>query len=261
MLNIDTFIKLGDKEHNTCKDYILYGENPIPYIVLADGYVSSKYTDVGARLLCFSVQSFIKDINKGFNLINYNNIIDFISYSLKPVLDILMLDQSSLDVNLMVSFIYDDIVYVYTYGSGCIITISESGEKDMYHKIYKNKEYNYLSYKMLHDKMKYDDESLLKYRESWNNSNPLELNNSNIFKFPLDLYKCVIVSSDSLITSFFDKSGNSINIKDILKELTSFKDISNDFIKIRVKKMIKDFFYEKKGIYHNDNISIGGFHK
>ena len=58
-MQVDTFSKIG-KTHKICEDYILSGTKPFPYIIISDGCSSSEGTDMGARLLCFLAQQYIR---------------------------------------------------------------------------------------------------------------------------------------------------------------------------------------------------------
>ena len=42
-LNLDTFIEIGD-QHKVCEDYIIMGNDPVPFIVLSDGCSKARVT-------------------------------------------------------------------------------------------------------------------------------------------------------------------------------------------------------------------------
>lgn len=266
-ISTDTFLKVG-KQHPVCEDYILAGEQPLPYVILADGCSSSKHTDVGARLLCHSVK-FLLELNLvSKRLPEYDGIADFAIHNAKPATDLLHLDPSCLDATLITAFVYENTVHVYMYGDGNIIAVDRTSKNvSLYQASYGRNAPNYISYRA-------DEQRRELYKSLQGNERKvvvksilngelvaeLELTRPySTFEFPLDMYECVLVTSDGIET-FLDQAnpGSSIPMQRIAQELTAFKNPHGEFIKRRLKRMTQMF--EERSIYHFDDLSIGGFH-
>ncbi len=58
MINIDTFLKIGD-QHKICEDYIIQGTDQVPLLILSDGCSSSDNTEMGARILCYLAKQYL----------------------------------------------------------------------------------------------------------------------------------------------------------------------------------------------------------
>jgi hypothetical protein len=259
-MNIDTFLKIG-KQHTICEDYIIAGENPFPYIILADGCSLSEHTDLGARLLCHSVK-FLLQNNPIDYLPRYETIADFAIHNVKYIADLLYTDPCCLDATLIVSFLHENCIYVYMYGDGNIITISHKNVVANYKISYKANAPDYLSYRVnkyreqLYKNLKDNERQVIKYSSVL--PEPLNLQDyGGMFTFPLDTYKCVLIASDGIDTFFHPENG-SLPTKEILDQLVAFKNPNGEFVKRRLKRMVKQ--YESNRIYHYDDISIGGFH-
>lgn len=257
-MSIDTFLRVG-KQHTICEDYIIAGENPRPYVVLADGCSSSKHTDLGARLLCHSVKFFL-ETNPVDYLPRYNTMADFTIHNVKSIIDLLRMPLSCLDSTLLVSFLHNYAVYVYMYGDGNIITVSNNNEISLYKASYGLNAPDYLSYRIdqnreqLYKNLKGNERKILKYKLNWDQ--PLEINPYSLFTFPLTEYKCILIASDGV--EFLHPETGLLDQKEILKQLVAFKNPNGEFVKRRMKRMVKQYEFDK--IYHYDDISIGGFH-
>lgn len=259
-MSVDTFLRIG-KQHAMCEDYIISGEDPCPYVILADGCSSSKHTDLGARLLCWSTKFFLETNPVGY-LPHESAIADFTIHNVKSIIDLLHMDSSCLDTTLMVSFLYNCAIYVYAYGDGNIITISNDDEVSWYKISYGLNAPDYLSYhidahrKQLFENLQGNERKVIKYKLSWDE--PLKLHNYyRFFIFPLTDYKSILIASDGIETFLHPETG-PIDNKEILRQLVAFKNTNGEFVKRRMKRMVKN--YEKSGVQHYDDISIGGFH-
>ena len=71
MLQIDSYFTNG-KVNKVCQDYVIHGETPVPYVILCDGCSSSKFTDVGARILAHSAKEAL-NVLKPFEVLHTNN--------------------------------------------------------------------------------------------------------------------------------------------------------------------------------------------
>jgi hypothetical protein len=58
MIQTDIFRRIG-ATHAVCEDYIIEGNKPFPFIILADGCSTAKNTDMGARILCHLAKQYV----------------------------------------------------------------------------------------------------------------------------------------------------------------------------------------------------------
>ena len=59
MISTDIFLEIG-AQHKICEDYIVHGDDPVPYIILADGCSTADDTEMGARILCHLAKQYIR---------------------------------------------------------------------------------------------------------------------------------------------------------------------------------------------------------
>ena len=121
-MQIDTFLTIG-KSHKVCEDYILSGTDPMPYIIISDGCSSSKGTDMGARLLCFLAQQYIKfRATKDFEP-DHKEMGLWIIHNAELVAKQLGLCNHSLDATLIIAYKSYGInnIRVHFYGDGCVL--------------------------------------------------------------------------------------------------------------------------------------------
>jgi len=261
MKSVDHFLRIGTS-HKVCEDYIISNEKPFPYVILSDGCSSSINTDMGARILTHLTKQYLKNEIYMLNiLIKYNNLMaNWIIHESKSITETMGLDKSCLDATLLFLYAIDNSIYVYMYGDGYLITVDLQNKISFYEISYSNNAPYYLSYRL-------DGKRNLLYKESnpiktiITNEVPLacDYNTTFIKELPMNKYKGVFIASDGL-SSFINKDGERHDIEEILKEITSFKNINGEFIKRRMgsKKGVINTFQEM-GITHYDDLSIGGF--
>lgn len=277
MINIDSFLKKG-KQHFICEDYIIHGECPIPYIILSDGCSSSENTDIGSRILCRCALNVLNEkLNFRFpdaelNNPNYWNFGRRIIEKAKDVMDLLKLKKTVLDATLIISYIWNDIVWVLMFGDG-LVTYKFSSSSFIHYKEIKfdiNAPY-YLNYLIDKDRdlayyqnqnkefitiseSSYMDDKLINKSKKYDHSN----SDIFIYGYPIDSLEFLAISSDG-IDSFIDNKGNSLDYKEsIIKDFTSFKNTNGKFVKRRLSKAISE--YEKFNFKHLDDISFGCFY-
>lgn len=268
-ISTDTFLRVG-KQHAVCEDYILAGEQPFPYVILADGCSSSVHTDVGARLLCHSVK-FLLELNPASHYLpEYDCIANFAIHNAKPAVDLLHINPSCLDATLIVAFVHENNVHVRMYGDGNIITVKRDNKDiSLYRASYDKNAPDYVSYRAdehrreLYKNLQDNKRRVIKYvfNSTFSKITAYEFGGPyNTFDFMLDEYECVLVASDGIET-FLDQAnpGNGpLLIEQVIRELTAFKNPHGEFVKRRLKRMTQIF--EGQSIYHFDDLSIGGFH-
>jgi len=264
-MQIDTFMTIG-KNHKVCEDYILSGMNPIPYIIISDGCSSSKGTDMGARLLCFLSQQYIRFRASSTNHFepDHDEMGLWIIHNAELVGKQLGLPKNALDATLIIGYQYtEDIIKVHFYGDGCVIHFRPNYGSIEIIEYSKNAPY-YLSYKI-------DDERHNLYH-SMNQQriiktyliepeyveicNPYD-NNKSVFNFGLsEIDSGLLIASDGLASFIKDEEG-VIPFPSFVKNFFAFKTTKGEFLKRRANKEL--ITLAKDGIYNYDDLSIGAF--
>jgi len=277
--SLDYFIKTGKRHtNNICEDYIICEEKPTPHIILSDGCSTAKNTDTGARLIAHIAKKYINEFQKYIESgeIGYELLGKMIITKAKKIAQELGcgLDPSCLNATLSIAILLNNEVRVYVYGDGLIITINDDNELEVTQIEYSGNAPYYLNY--LVDPVenykyskKFKGEKIITYSKF--NIKNFELIRKKIFTkskfapicctFSTEIFPTVIIASDGL-DSFVKKAStievSKIELVDELKSLISFVNYTGEFINREVKRAIRIF--ERKSIFHLDDLAIGGFH-
>ena len=247
MITTDHFLKMG-KDHSICEDYIISGTDPFPYVILADGCSTGVDTDVGARLLCYLAKKYITRLHYtdlGYSVIN----------SAEILVDILGINPMCLHSTLLIACLVDNSIHVYVYGDGDVLAQSKSGSLTVVSVSFTNNAPYYLSY--------WNNEQSKETYKSWNvdkivtnsSTNTSEIwayDTPTMFSFSLDEYESVMIASDGIETFA------NLSVDNVAKDMLDFKSTKNRFVLRRARKVLRE--YEKQGITHYDDLSIGGFY-
>lgn len=271
MIKVDAYFTNGNV-HKTCQDYALYGNDPIPYVIICDGCSSSRYTDVGARLIALSAKKILieminNDIGHEF-FIQVFEVHMLIEMSL--ILKILEIDKECMDSTLIVSFIRYGTIFTFCFGDGQrLINYKSMG----YHLVTISYEGNapyYLSYQM--DVNKGRDKIFKEYAKA----KKFETRNEEIIingvienqktmynefiidKIPIEGIKSYCIMSDGTESFVNRETGDRVDHRQISDLFTCFKNTNGEFIKRRVRRAIDDL--AKENIYNTDDISVAGFY-
>lgn len=271
---IDNFLTIG-KGHEICEDYTIMGDSPTPYLIISDGCSSSKNTDLGARILAhsFKKQFLAVDSLEHLNL-------PFLGLTSLPeakvLISLLNLNDSALDATLLFGYEIPkhNIFAIICFGDGYIFTKNTEGIITIHEISYKQEAPYYLN---IHGYSGYNNR-----KKQWEKDFPDNVRVDKVLKFneqgecienkevkfkekvhSLDTYpimhlnlgkfESIGIASDG-IGSFLDYNGNKIPIYDCVKEILAFKIKKGQFLRRRMKKMLKD--YAKKDIYAYDDISV-----
>ncbi|MCK5606305.1 protein phosphatase 2C domain-containing protein [Candidatus Pacearchaeota archaeon] len=265
-VNSDTFIEIGS-QHKVCEDYILSGDN---YIILADGCSSSKNSEMGARILCYMAQQFLK-----YRHLKLGDEDDFahrmglwVIHNAEMTARHLGIKRSCLDATLVVGIRSVDNIYVFMYGDGYIITQDKFGNIRIRWVEYTKNMPFYLRYMIDEDGLlSYHDEKITKTRlidyENTAHVDRIEVayDQIGIHAFSLDTYKSVSICSDG-VGSFLDpdaepNSNKIIEVRNLIPEMLGFKTTAGTFLQRRMNKFSKTM--KRKGIEHFDDLSMGTF--
>lgn len=278
MLRIDSYFTNG-KVNKVCQDYVIHGETPVPYVILCDGCSSSKFTDVGARILAHSAKEALNVLRPYYSerlrwdtdeeqWDNFGqSAIIFSSQAIKH----LGLPSECLDSTLMVLFHIEslNILRCFIYGDGSIIFIKNNEPDMIYTYSFEGNAPYYLSYRVdterrnLYAKFAENFNSTIKKRKqshlfkefSYANSSGL-YHHYELIDIPLNDYNGALISSDGISSFVNHETTDRLSIENITKEFTSFKNYNGEFIKRRIKRAVEDL--GKQQIYNTDDIGVGG---
>lgn len=253
----DWFLKKGST-HKICQDYIITGNEPIPYVILADGCSSSPDTDIGARLICHYFKNLLNEeyinINYGYKKFITNNILAICMKQIEYQKKILGFESNILDTTLLILYLYNDIVYVDIVGDGGYIVKLIDGSNEFRIINYISNAPYYPSY--LIDKKRNDlyKKIFNKPKRILNEKTDYTDSMDNIYHnwYPIDAINSILIFSDGIL-SFIPE----IESTEIMENILAFKSLKGQFIQRKMNRYIKNL--EKEGITHYDDISIGGF--
>lgn len=261
-LNIDNFLEIG-ASHKICEDYIISGDDPVPYIILSDGCSTANNSEMGSRILCHLAKQYLKYRQDDLDNIDYWKLGTWVIHNAELIARQLGLSSSCLTATLTVAYYIDNQIRIMMYGDGSIITVDTDGTIHVTSVEYKNNSPYYLVY--LIDQGRGD---------MYQKNNPTKYINyihgdtepyivDQLYKTPTDIKIpmefLTLITSDG-IDSFLKKEGNStqyLNSKEIIPLCIAFKSTKGKFLKRRLNKQMLEF--TKANISHFDDLSIGAF--
>ena len=259
-MNADSCFLIG-KMHEVCEDYVICSQtgNGRLVTVLSDGCSSSRFSDIGARILVHSALYFLLRESDSF-ITDYNKMGEAIITQCYRSIAGLALPESCLDATLLFAIDLGNEVYVACYGDGIIMASGSFGT--FFHQVTFNQSMPYyLSYW-------FNEEGKKRYKENQEMDSQQRFfshfeSNGTFEKVAYDdpffLYlpkeSWVGISSDGMSSFRSIHDGSSLTILEVLMEASLFKNHKGFFVKRRMKRLIKD--YALRGCYNYDDISLG----
>lgn len=275
MILVDSFSTNGNLK-KTCQDYSISDFDPIPYAIISDGCSSSRFTDVGARILAHCAKSTL--LNNS-NILQYpeldNNFRDLIVANIQNIYKFLDLPSECMDATLILSSIQDDRIKTFFFGDGVRLIINKDGSYELSEISYKGNAPYYLSYlmsgnegknKAFYDYQMTDEDKNGLTKMVKNKSSLLSLGIANQLKYdtfafdnlPIKDMKFYLIMSDGAESFLNINNGERIPLGEIVEEFSSFKNTNGEFIKRRVRRALDEL--NKQGIHNTDDISVAGFY-
>jgi len=262
-MNTDTFIEIGN-QHKVCEDYIIQGDDPVPFIILSDGCSSSKNTEMGARLLCYLAKQYLKyrSIDE-LNYLDYDKMGRWIIHNAEMSARQLGLSISCLDATLIIAYHINDMVKIYIYGDGCVvaqagdyieITSVDFERNAPFYLSYFIDDYRFELYKKLKLTKTLVGDSNEEEGSTFRNRLPYD--SKVVLFYDTTVFKTIMICSDGL-QSFLQKTSTHVPASNIVPEMLEFKNIKGEFLKRRLNKYMKQL--SKSGIGHTDDLSVGAF--
>lgn len=244
--NSDCYFFMG-KSHDICQDYAYAGinKNNNHVAIVSDGCSSSPDTDFGSRLLTrASILCGEKSDQFDFDDLLASTIV-------KATSENTWLHPNCYDATLLYCELVDDTIHTAIAGDGLFFARERESQKFHTYKFeYSSGAPYYLNYLMNNERNK-------QYLEKYSPIVEIEYNGEKIenelirpyFKVDAEFYDLVGVSSDGIFS--FDKS-----YREILKEITAFKNYTGSFVKRRIKKFFNKCYEDKTLPYDDFSVSM-----
>lgn len=269
-LFLDSWYTIG-KLHLFCEDYVCLGEQPFPYLILADGCSAAPDSDLGARLLALNARRLLPwfafgAVNEAERTARHWRLgRRMIRRAARQARD-LGLDEGVLDATLLIAWCEGDAVHVHLYGDGCIITRSVAGAVAAIQVEYAENAPYYLSYLL-------DAERGALYREAIGDArtgqNVRYLHDGGVtlrqepfdaptvFSFNLTTFPTVAVATDGLHSFMNMDTGERVELLEVARRLLDFPNLNAGFVKRRTHEVLAE--YGRKRVVNLDDLGWGAF--
>lgn len=263
LMNLDSHAIKGNS-HDVLQDATLHFETEkYAGIIVSDGCSSSPKSEIGANLLpalfkesflesrCFEESPQVQDVILKSAL--RNKILEIIRHT--------GFDLSVFDATL-VSPVIDKTTMMgtcFVWGDGYVVLTDRDKEQEIFEFNYSRNAPYYFGYEL-------DSERKADYHKLFGDGKAIMKVKSGgtfdveqLYSFHIQAFDLVNVSifSDGILTFYRDCNGINqlIPVETVIKDLTSFKGYTGEFVKRRVLRYLRDA--EKQGIKHWDDISMG----
>ncbi len=244
-LFLDSWYTIG-KLHLFCEDYVCLGEQPFPYLILADGCSAAPDSDLGARLLALNARRLLPRFAFGRHWRLGRRMIRRAARQARD----LGLNEGVLDATLLIAWCAGDAVHVHLYGDGCIITRSVAGAVAAIQVEYAENAPYYLSYLL-------DAERGALYREAIGDArtgqNVRYLHDGGVtlrqepfdaptvFSFNLTTFPTVAVATDGLHSFMNMDTGERVELLEVARQLLDFPNFDAGFVKRRTHEVLAEY--------------------
>lgn len=240
MWTTDSYFTIG-KSHDVCQDYAAHNEQAI---FVSDGCSSVPDTDIGARLLVQIAQQVLARYLKDNILPSYNELGAHVITRAQDACLQLQISDMCLYATLIVAFEYGEHLYVYMYGDGTVIHNDKT-----YSVVYSENSPYYLNYWTGNRTKEFD--SLQQQVKILETDEVIDCKNIT-WKFNLKDTKAVLITTDGIDT-FIGLDG-TVDRRTVAEQLLDVKNLSPNFMKRRVKRMLKNFAAEET--YNFDDLGV-----
>jgi hypothetical protein len=269
-LFLDSWYTIG-KLHLFCEDYVCLGEQPFPYLILADGCSAAPDSDLGARLLVLNARRLLPRFALGAvneaerTAWHWRLGRRIIRRAARQARD-LGLDEGVLDATLLIAWCEGDAVHVHLYGDGCIATRSVAGAVAAIQVEYAENAPYYLSYLL-------DAERGALYREAIGDEptgqsvrylhdggvtlrqEPFDA--PTVFSFNLTTFPTVAMATDGLCSFMNMDTGERVELLEVARRLLDFPNLNAGFVKRRTHEVLAE--YGRKRVVNLDDLGWGAF--
>lgn len=269
-MNQDHYFYIG-KSHDVCEDFAASGQyKEYNYAIVSDGCSGSTNTDIGSRIL---TRAAISNIDKIYDENLFKNLV---VQKASTQINLLDLNQNSLDATLLVAACKDGLMHLHIYGDGCGVVKYKSGDIIIHDTEFPDNAPYYLNY--LTDTLRnYNFKSNLLNNKEFKYTDYISMLNDDVtgrvadapsapeyfwksFSYCVSDIEYIAVMTDG-VKSFEKKiidsssiSKEPIDYLDVIKEMCSFKNTKGSFVKRRVKSALNN--YIKNNTTHLDDFSM-----
>jgi len=260
-MNADCFYVKGDGKE-VCQDYAIALNSPgMSIIIGADGCSSSKDTDIGARLLVHAIKTLITatPLNGDYELFAYH-MEKCVLGKLLSLSSMLHLKKDVFDATLWAAVANEKGLYVFGWGDGYIVIKYRNDDSPHFEKVsYTSGAPYYISYGL--DRIRDQRYNLefqgQKIERMWISDNPATeqegvLKSPRVFFVKREKVEWVSLFSDGADTFKRSFSNTKISEVTILRQLTTYKSFTGEFVKRRMQRFLKDSI--KEDIVHFDDL-------
>ncbi len=267
-IRTDSFVAIG-KQHFNCEDYVFTPPGS-KAVFLSDGCSGSPHTDIGARLLCHSGMHTLRNFmwngkEDSYKDIGYSTILKA-SDLLSNFSDI---PSEALDATLIIAFVSVDNsrLYVNIYGDGNVAFKFKEFPPIIFNYSFLGNAPYYLNYILPRSHSR-----LVSYQEMMGEGETLSItkdwsgfeeagsiitrkyNFPTTHEFNIKDLEMVAIMSDGVESFFNVNTREHISTQEVITNLLDFKTLLGDFVKRRVRAVVKR--YAKDGTHHGDDLSI-----
>lgn len=281
MGSVDCFFGQGDT-HNICEDYATCGifDEQYPYTIVCDGCSTSPNSDFDSRILATAIKNNLDNLLLDDNAdpMDFAAMVAGESATIKRAF---RFDDECCYSTALLAYLKNDVLTAHMWGDGFIV-LKHSKGYNVYHMDYPSEAPIYLAYGL--DMNAFNNTYMSKFGNTFKlnvynldndfniNSTGSNINQKNNPFDPTTIHSewtkgadLIAIFSDGLksfrTTTITDssKATTPIEIKDILKNVLSFKGTKGQFVKRRCKKFSKEI--ELSGWSNYDDFSMGAIKK
>lgn len=268
-LLLDAYYTIG-KLHLFCQDYALYGLEPVPYLILADGCSAAPDSDLGARLLAMNARRLLPRFARPASeeerrVWHWPLGRRIVRRAARQARD-LRLDPSVLDATLLIAWSDGMTVHAHLYGDGCLAVRNAEGRVATIGVEYAENAPYYLSYLLDPERWAFYREAIgepataqsIHYQSDTGESVHQErFDAPTVFDFDLATFPVVAVATDGLDSFVTAETGTGLDLRTVAREMLDFTHLDGAFVQRRLRKTLFD--YAQRGIFNLDDIGLGVF--
>jgi len=268
-LLLDAYYTIG-RLHLFCQDYALYGLEPVPHLILADGCSSAPDSDLGARLLALNARRllprFARPANELERLARHWPLGQRIVRRAARQARDLGLDLAVLDATLLIAWCDKATVHIHLYGDGCLAVRRADGGVATIEVEYAENAPYYLSYLLEPERCAFYQEAVGKpataqrvhsQSDAGENIRRERFDAPAVFNFDLAAFPVVAVATDGLHSFVAVETGARLDLQAVAREMLDFPNLDGAFVQHRLREMLVE--YARRGVFNVDDIGLGAF--
>lgn len=250
--------------HNVCEDYALSANLAA---IVCDGCSGAVYSDVGARMLAFTV---LKAIER-FRCFENKTCLGALVSAIYPqyIKELLEVNTTIGDATYVAAFVDQDKVNIVARGDGAVFIKYKSGNCELIDIQSINNTPYYASYDLMPERKKLFIEAVgdqgsivtdIRLNSDFSLVDKSILSSKPDLSFELTIplldLSHVTVMSDGV--SSFSKAGSALEISDVIKELAGYKNYAGEFVKRRFNGFERHC--KAEGWVHYDDVSAAALY-